>query len=299
MSRRPDRLGGPPELQNAIDGHYSYTVLPSCGIYRLLKFAQEGHGDYTWGYRIYRTTYLRPDSDTRFATALEVINEYIRYECSNFDTTNRPESVQNLEAKASEQLRQRLEHDIVQDRELLEGASEDPDKILQLAQDWVHLDQKATTGDGPRYRFFLVIDDEVIDHLLLLPMPANPRFNIPTLYSVKVYDARTGPPSKYSGGESDSDSNASSEDSQWEGFEGWFWSPACYLTELWFCDWQAQEELLNWDFSWDDKRRYIPSKAGLSWLPLNETIEDWRGAELQQEAPDRSGPVFNTQDTSD
>jgi hypothetical protein len=298
MSRRPGYLGGPPELQDAIDGHVSFTALPSCGVYRLLKLAHAGHGDYTWGYRIYRTTYLRHDSDTRFAKAIEVINEYIRYECSTFDTTNRPKSVEHLDAKASEQLRQRLKHDILEDRELLEGASENPDKILKLAQDWVHLDQKAKTGDSPRYRFFLVIDDEAIDHLLQLPMPARPRFNIPTVYSVKVYDARVGPPSQYSGGESNSDSDAESEDSDWEGFEGWFWSPACYLTELWFCDYKAQEELLTTDYSWDQKRRYIPSKAALNWLPLNETIDEWRQAELQQEVPDQSAPTGIPQDTS-
>jgi hypothetical protein len=60
----------------------------------------------------------------------------------------------------------------------------------------------------------------VIDHLLQLPMPASPQFNIPTVYSVKVYDARVGPPSKYSGGESESHSDAESEDPDREGLEG-------------------------------------------------------------------------------
>ena len=158
MSRALGYFAAPPELRDTIDEHFSYDRLPSCGVWRLLKLAYNGHGDYTWGYRIYRTTYLRSDSDARFAKAIEVLNEYICYECSSFDTTKRPKKVSRLDTKAAEQLWRRLQHEIIEDQELLEGASKDPDKILRLAQDWVHLNQKAKTGDSPRYRFFLVID---------------------------------------------------------------------------------------------------------------------------------------------
>jgi hypothetical protein len=34
-----------------------------------------------------------------------------------------------------------------------EGASETPARILEVAQNWVHLDQKATASDSRRYRF--------------------------------------------------------------------------------------------------------------------------------------------------
>lgn len=276
-------LGGPPELQDAIDNRVSFRALPSCGVYKLLKLAYDGHGDYTWGYRIYRTTYSWPDSDSRFAKAIEVLNEYIRYECSSFDTTKRPKEVSHLDDKASEQLSQRLRHEIIENRELLEGASENPDRILKLVQDWVHVNRKASTRDSPRYRFFLVIDDEVIDHLLRLPVPARLEFNVPTVYSIKVYDARINSPPEFFGGESDSDSDADSEDPDWEDFEGWFWSPASYLTELWFCDHHSGEELLNFDYSWGQKKRFIPSKVGINYLPLNEALDELRQAGLQKD----------------
>jgi hypothetical protein len=93
-----------------------------------------------------------------------------------------------------------VRHEVIEDPELLEGASETPDKILELTQQWVHLNRKATTGDSPRYRFFLVVDDEVIDQLLQLPMPARVTLNIPGLYSVKVYDACFNSLPEYSGG---------------------------------------------------------------------------------------------------
>jgi len=282
MSRSASQLGGPPELQDAIKGGFSYTALPSCGVFKLLWLGREGYKDYTWGYRIYRTTYKRPDSDSRFAKAIQVLNEYIHYECSSFDTLNRPKGLAHLDAKASEQLWQRVRHDIIEDCELLEGASEDPNKILKLAQEWVHLDQKARTRDHPRYRFVLVIDDEVIDHLLRLPMPATIEFTIPMLYAVKVYDVQVNSPPEFSGCESESDSDEY-EDPAWEGFEGWFWSPASFLTELWFCYYDHGEELYSVDDSWDRKRRFIPSKVGLNYLPLNETIDELRQADLRKE----------------
>jgi hypothetical protein len=127
-------------------------------------------------------------------------------------------TIQNppMDDKAHEQLWQRVRHEIIEDRELLEGASKTPNKILKLAQDWVHFDQKAKTKDSPRYRFFLVIDDEVIGNLLQLRIPANDKVSIPALYSIKVFDARVNSPPEFSGGESDSDSDDCEEDEEEE-----------------------------------------------------------------------------------
>lgn len=135
MPRDASTLGGPTELQDAIEDGFSYTALPTSGVLKLLCLGHEGHGDYKWGFRIYRTTYTRPDSDSRFAKAIEVVNEYIRHECFSFDNNGEPKEASHPDHLSSEQLWQRLRHDIIEDRELLEGASEDPDKILKLAQD--------------------------------------------------------------------------------------------------------------------------------------------------------------------
>lgn len=135
-------LDGPPELQDAIRHGFSYSALPTYGVFELLCLGRGRHSDYTWGFRIYRTTYKRADSDSRFARAIEVLNEYIRCECYAFDDTGKPEDVSHPDYKAIEQLCQRLRHDITEDRELLEGASETPHKILELAQQWVHQESR-------------------------------------------------------------------------------------------------------------------------------------------------------------
>lgn len=282
-------LGGPPELEEAIKDFFSYDELPTCGVFRLLFDGRERNGDYTWGFRIYRTSYKRPDSNARFAKAIDVLNEYIRYECfSSKDSRN--ETVPPDNGKASEQLWRRLRHDIVEDCELLEGASETPAKILELAQNWVHYEKKAVTGDSPRYRFFLVVDDEVIDHLLQLPTPATYQRNIPSVYSVKVYDARFNSPPEFSGGESDSESDTDSDcagtDEALESFEGWFWTSARKLAQLWFCeDDLPLEELIHVDDSWDATDRFVPGTVALSFgLPLIERRRELRALKKAQDS---------------
>lgn len=271
---------GPPELEDAIKDYFSYDSLPTCGIFHLLFEGRSEHSDYTWGFRIYRTTYNQPDSDAKFAEAIEVLNEYIRFECFQRDD-NRPDTVPPDDGKANEQLWQHLRNEIVEDRELLEGASETPSKILELAQHWVHFDRKAKTGDSPRYRFHLVIDDEVIDHLLQLPMPAARSRTIASLYSVKVFDARHNSPPEFSGGESepesDHDSDIDPEDEEdsfgiEDTFEGFFWSPANHLAEIWFCEHDLPfNEIISTDDSWNATLRFVHSRAALElgpWLQM-------------------------------
>jgi hypothetical protein len=279
---------GLPELEDAIKDYCSEHTLPTCGILRLLRDGErrKQHNDYTWGFRIYRTTYDRSDSEARFAKALEVLNDYIRFKCFSHDE-HRPKTISPDDNTASEQLWQRLRNDIVEDRELLEGASKTPAKILELAQNWVHLDRKGTTSDSPRYRFFLVVDDEVIDHLLQLPIPAEHQRIVPFYYSVKVYDARHNSPSEFSDDddddeeeedESDSDSDSNPE---YPDYEGYFWCPATYLPELYFCDYQeGTEELITTDTSWDATRRFVPCMVATKHiLPLSECRREPTAAE--------------------
>lgn len=138
VGRDASMLGGPPELQSAIKGFFSHSTLPTCGIFHLLWLGHVGHGDYTWGFKIYRTTYNRPDSDARFAKAMQVLNDYIRHEVFSYkyDGRNKCNIPQPpMDGKAKEELWNRLSNEVVEDRALLEGASETPAKILKLAQD--------------------------------------------------------------------------------------------------------------------------------------------------------------------
>jgi hypothetical protein len=95
-------------------------------------------------------------------------------------------------------------------------------RFFAITQDWIHRDQQAGTKANPCYRFFLVIDDEVITHLFQLSVPADCKLSISAVYSIKVYDARVNSPREFSGGESESDTDEEYEDSAYEGFEGWF-----------------------------------------------------------------------------
>lgn len=184
-----------------------------------------------------------------------------------------------LDGKANEELWNRLSSEVVEDRALLEGASETPAKVLKLAQDWVHFDKKAKTKDSPRYRFFLVFDDEVIDHLLQLPKPADHKASIPAVYSVKVFDARFNSPAEFSGAE-DSDSDAEDVTDDFFGFEGWFWTPASLLAQLWFCDYQSDEELITTDDFWE-KLRLVYGKAMWRYT-LPRSSKFWEDASLRQ-----------------
>ena len=259
---------GPPELVDCIKDHCSHYSLPSCGILKLLFDGREGkqHGrDYTWGFRIYRTTYTRPDSDARFAKAIEVLNEYLRFACFSC-VEKRHKDAPPADGKANEQLWTHLRNEIVEDRELLEGVSADPAKILELAQDWVHHDRKAQTQDSPRYRFCLVIDDEVIDHLLQLPLPPSKEMDIPGIYSVKVFDIRHDSDFSCSETSDDDESDSSGRESIpgiEDFFEGYFWSPVHYLPQLWFCDYQ--EDIFQPDYSWDGKLRFIPEMVAIQY----------------------------------
>ena len=275
---------GPPELEDTIKDYCSEDTLPTCGILRLLRDGErrKQHNDYTWGFRIYRTTYNAPDSDARFAKALEVLNDYIRFRCFSRDE-RRSGSISPDDNTASEQLWQRLRHDIVEDRELPEGALETPAKILEVAQNWVHLDRKATTSDSPRYRFFLVVDDEVIDHLLQLARRAEHQRSVPWIYSVKVYNARHNSLSEFSDEDDDDDDDEDDEDEdesdsdldpvpEYPDYQGYFWCPATYLPDLYFCDYQeGTEELISRDSSWDATQRFVPSMVVVKHaLPLIE-----------------------------
>ena len=156
----------PADLVYAVRGEVSgdYNKLPEGGCHKLLSLGRRGKGDYIWGYRIYRTTYHAPNSDEDFAKAIEVLNEYIRAEC--FSYTNGSLDLGHFDSEANRQLWRRARHEIVEDIDLLEGAAESPEKMLKIHRDWVHSHPGAKVPDHSFYRYFLVVNDEVIDHLL-------------------------------------------------------------------------------------------------------------------------------------
>lgn len=172
-----------------------------------------------------------------------------------------------MDGEANRQLWQRMKHDIVQDPDLLEGASASPEKLLKLHQDWVHTHPGARKTDSSYHRHFLVIDDEVINHLLQLPMPANYEKTIPTMYAVKLFDAWSNAPwNLYEPEPEPEEDGELSDDDDLVDYEGWFWISAFVLVEFWVCeDNAAVEELSVVDDCWVGQWR--PVHVG-SPLPL-------------------------------
>jgi len=270
MIGQPSKVAGPPDLLDAIGGQRYGGKLPAGGLRQLLSLGEDGRGDFTWGYRIYRTIYTKPNSDADFARAIEVMNAYMRDECSSYAERRKDESDEqdgrvNVD-KASQQLCQRLRNDIVQDRELLEGAS--PAQITKLAQDWVHSHSGAKVYHSPQYRYFINVDDEVIQHLLRLPMPPAYESGIPAVYSVKVYDAEFGLDDAYFGDEesSDEDEDDGMCPEEDDGYRGWFWTSASGLVWLWFGEGNEAEavEIYCWNSSWNGERRPMHTTTAIT-----------------------------------
>lgn len=85
MSDRGSRPSEPPELTDAIQPQIGFQKsIPSSACQKLLDLALHGHKDFTWGSRIYRTTYTGPNSDEDFERAIDVLDEYMRYECFSY-----------------------------------------------------------------------------------------------------------------------------------------------------------------------------------------------------------------------
>lgn len=245
--------------------------IPASGVFKLLCLARKGHGDYTWGYKIYRTTY-RAGTDVKFTRAIKHLEDWMRDECFNGMIEN--PSPEPSDSRARKQLAQRLRNEIVEDHELLDDLS--TETLLKLHQEWVHLEREAVTADSPRYRFFLAVDDKVLEHLLNLseePQEWMPPAHTPDVDSIKVYDARHYSPTEFSDWDH-SDSGGDDELKEHEdpsevmfGFEGWWWASASKLAYLWLREYDHDnEELVTIDYSWGGVKRFVHSESESGYL---------------------------------
>lgn len=82
---------------------------------------------------------------------------------------------------------------IVEDRELLEGAS--PARLNELHHEWLE-SRGGKAMNNCRHRYFLNLDEEAVENLLSLPPPGE---RISPTICMKVFDAEFGLPSSYFG----------------------------------------------------------------------------------------------------
>lgn len=95
------------------------------------------HDEYTWGFRIYRTSYSEPNADAEFNKAIEILHSYMRKEIFyHFEHHGQlwgqgdPNVKDSLDDAPEQQLWKSLQNGIVQDRELIDGAS--PARLSEL-----------------------------------------------------------------------------------------------------------------------------------------------------------------------
>lgn len=189
-----------------------------------------GKDDFTWGFTIYRTVY-RPGSDEQFSHALGIIDQWIQTKV--FSEVELYEKYNSLpepaDSEPNQQVWRRYRNEIIEDRDQLDGAT--IDNIRER-----HVSLMASQGRdltwNSRYRYPIMIDEQVLDMLLQSPyMTPGTKPIQPLLYSVIVIDA-TG------------------EDiDELPDYEGWVWCPCWDLVELWF---QARDSAAEeWYRSWE------------------------------------------------
>ena len=129
-----------------------------------------------WGFTVWRTVFTL-GSDSTFARALDIINQWVKHECF--------EQVKTTHTSTGAEVWKRYSNVVIEDRDL-DSAS--PETVRQKFQAW-------TEGRGvshmrpSRYRFCLLIDEDVLETLSRFPTPPNRDLSARwQLYSLKVID---------------------------------------------------------------------------------------------------------------
>lgn len=248
MPKKPPKPPTPPDLREARelpadeDQRDAHTYCHDLSCYG-------SRDDYHWGFQIYRTTYPPACTDFDFDRAIQVLNEYIRYSVfedlsydpSSGTITNSYASSAVATDKPERTLWRRLRNDIVQDQQLLDAAP--TSKIKGLAKTWI-TSRGAGVAESSRYRFFLIIDEEVVRNLLQYPMPATLPPRRWQWYSIKFLDI------EFRKSLLDHEQN----------YEGWAWAAASRLLQAWFLcrDMDALEV-----YTCDDEGRPLQSETGV------------------------------------
>lgn len=130
----------------------------------------------------------------------------------------------------------------MQDQQQLDGVP--AAKIKTLAKEYI-ASRGASISESSRYRFFLIIDEEVVRNLLEYPMPATRPPRRWQWYSVKVLDIEW---------------RAWLVDYNEQGYEGLAWAAGARLLQAWFLcrDMDALEV-----FTCDEEGRFVQSETGI------------------------------------
>lgn len=129
------------------------------------------------GFRIYRTINT-PGSDARLAAALRALSEYMHQEIYRDS-----EASQHRDDIPSDQIWQRMEHEVVEDMSTLNKVS--PTAIQQHFQAWIESTGIENSASS-RHRSCIVVDSEVVQNLLRLSLPSPLRREYKSFKAVKT-----------------------------------------------------------------------------------------------------------------
>ena len=156
-----------------------------------------------------------------------------------------------VDDRSNQQLWQRLKNDVEQDLALDEA----PHAQLQvLFKQWIYA-RGAIPSESSRYRFFIIMDQEVVQNLLSMGLPSSVSTTAVETLPVKVFDAEYKHVRLHNSKLFQPRLVARvSKD------EGWFWAPASMLANLFFEDRTNEWEVVR---SWDSQDQPIYRAAGL------------------------------------
>lgn len=121
---------------------------------------------YTWGFTIFRTIYT-PESDERFARAVEELNQLAREYVFDDLSGPREPGQEPFDPRPNEELARRFYCDVIQDAATLDGAT--PDELGRRFDALVagHLQPQGRRGiKMGRFCICLMFDQQGIDHFL-------------------------------------------------------------------------------------------------------------------------------------
>lgn len=152
---------------------------------------------------------------------------------------------ENIDDRSNYQLWQRLRNDVVQNPSY-EGMS--PVELQPIFKRWIHA-SGARASESSRYRFFIIIDSEVIQNLLRVSLPLGECFEDWEMYSVKVFDAEFNPRRV---GLRNPESYSAKLVTRLSKDEGWFWAAGWRLGYLFFQERAEDRESVR---TFDDQDR--------------------------------------------
>jgi hypothetical protein len=148
---------------------------------RMMKTRLVSYADFFidhWGFTIWRTVFT-PGSDSTFARALDIINQWVKHECfEQVKKSHTSTGAETRDYREANQVWKRYDNIVIEDR-TLDGAS--PETVRQKFLAWIN--------DKGVEQYCILIDEDVLETLGRFSTPPTRSFKEKwQVYSLKVID---------------------------------------------------------------------------------------------------------------